>query len=177
MPDSQLPAHRVQQPRSDYTGILGEPNEGRTGRVPTSGLGASGHVKTSKCSRDDARERLEQGQADLVTAEVIGDERNLAGLTGPWRSTLTQNAVHACIAAADAICCARLGLRSNDRNHKQAAQLLEQARVGQQLTNRFAAVLDIKGKAEYQSIHPSVSEAKMALRVARQLLTLARTIV
>ncbi|GBE22699.1 hypothetical protein BMS3Bbin01_02075 [bacterium BMS3Bbin01] len=134
-------------------------------------------MKTSNCSRDDARERLKQCQADLVTAEAIGDEQHLADVSGPYRSTLTHNAVQACIAASDAICCARLGLRSNERDHKQATELLRQAGVDKQLINRFAAVLDIKGKAEYQSRNPSVGEAKMTLRVAHQLLTLARTIV
>lgn len=88
------------------------------------------------------------------------------------------NAVHAGIAASDAICCAVLGEHPAGDDHQAAAKLL--ASVGRQATEpakALAALLRVKTKAQYQTSTIGKADATAAVRRAAALVEAAETIV
>lgn len=95
---------------------------------------------------------------------------------GPTRSAAVSNAVLAGIAAADAICCRRLGRRAAGDDHQQALALLEDTGdVGMEARGQLETLLSIKNKAQYEEVDPTVTEAKRAIRAMRSILVLAAT--
>ena len=80
-------------------------------------------------------------------------------------------AIHAAIAAADAITCHALGERSSDGNHISAVDLLRQ--VDASLATALKRALDRKTQAGYESIDVGTAEAASCVRWARQLLAAA----
>lgn len=126
--------------------------------------------RTSACSRSDAVRRLAHADAFLALAEIDPFSQS-----GPVRSASVSNAVLAAIAAADAICCVRIGVRSSGEDHGSAARLLLDAGAsGAAAAERLSSLVGVKTKAQYESVDPSVSEAKRALRSAREIVAIAR---
>lgn len=80
-------------------------------------------------------------------------------------------AIHASIAAADVICCAKLGRYSSDREHAAAARLL--AAVDPNLGTSLGRLLELKSAVAYGNISAGPAELKRSLRVMRQLLEAA----
>lgn len=113
------------------------------------------------CSVADARARLHDADAFLEVAEVA---------TGP--DVVATNAIHAAIAAADAICCVALRERSADGNHTAATQLL--GRVDGTLANTLRRSLDRKQQAAYESRDIAAREARACVRMAATLIEAAR---
>lgn len=88
------------------------------------------------------------------------------------------NAVHAGIAASDAICCAVLGLHPTGDDHQAAARLL--ASVGRQAlepAKALTALLRVKAKAQYQTATIGRADATAAVRRAAALVEAAETFV
>jgi uncharacterized protein (DUF849 family) len=80
-------------------------------------------------------------------------------------------AIHAAIAAADAITCHALGERSNDGNHVSAVDLLRQ--VDAKLATALKRALDRKTQAGYESVDISAADATSCVKWAEQLLDAA----
>ncbi|MCP4960659.1 MAG: hypothetical protein GY925_15495 [Actinomycetia bacterium] len=84
------------------------------------------------------------------------------------------NAVLAGIAAADAICCRRLGRHATGEDHQQALNLLDQAgALGASARKQLATLLSAKNKAQYEQIDPTATEAKRVIRAMRAIVELA----
>ena len=112
------------------------------------------------CDARQARQRLVDARQFLDASEL---------LDAP--DVVATNAIHAAIAAADAITCYALGERSSDGNHIAAVDLLR--RVDTSLAAMLKRALDRKTQAGYESADISRVDAANCLRWARQLLTAA----
>jgi hypothetical protein len=82
-------------------------------------------------------------------------------------------AIHAAIAAADAITCHTLGERSGDGNHISAVELLRS--VDANLATALRRALDRKTQAAYESSDIAATNAASCVRWARQLLVAAES--
>jgi hypothetical protein len=83
------------------------------------------------------------------------------------------NAIHAAIAAADAVTCHALAERSNDGNHAAAVDLLRQ--VDLSLATTLKRALDRKTQAAYESTDISRIDAASCVKWAKQLLAAAES--
>jgi hypothetical protein len=110
------------------------------------------------CDSHQARQRLIDARQFLEAAEL---------LDAP--DVVATNAVHAAIAASDAITCYALAERSNDGNHGAAVDLLRQVDVG--LATTLKRTLDRKTQAAYESADISATDAANCVRWAKQLLS------
>ena len=129
--------------------------------------------RTVGCSRDDARNRLKRAESFLVVADLVLGERiempdqddaiNLSGVAAAL-------AVLAGIAAADAACCHRLGVRSRGQDHIQAVKLVRQVNPnGDDLAQDLDRLLDLKDNAHYGILGVSDSDARKATEWARRM--------
>jgi hypothetical protein len=112
--------------------------------------------KRRPCTLADARARLHDADAFLLTAEAADDP-----------DVVATNAIHAGIAAADAICCVAMRERSSDGNHRAAADLLRE--VDPELAGTFSRLLDRKQQAAYESRDISTAVAASCVRQAKTL--------
>jgi hypothetical protein len=90
------------------------------------------------CGPAEARTRAAVARRYLEVAELTADEDNAPA----WRNVAVGNAVLAGIAASDALCCARLGRRSRDADHRAAVDLL--AELDQSLGRDLDRLLQVK---------------------------------
>ncbi|HET8930090.1 MAG TPA: hypothetical protein VFN21_05475 [Acidimicrobiales bacterium] len=109
-----------------------------------------------------ARQRLIDARQFLEAAELLDAPDVIATC-----------AIHAAIAAADAITCHALGERSGDGNHLSAVDLLR--RVDAKLATTLKRALDRKTQSAYESADVSAGNAASCVRWARQLLAAAET--
>lgn len=79
-------------------------------------------ARNRPCDRHYAGQRYEHAKAFAALAELHPDSGD-----GPTRSAAVSNAVLAGIAAADSICCRRLGRHAAGDDHQQALFLIEEA--------------------------------------------------
>jgi hypothetical protein len=119
--------------------------------------------RTKSCAERVRKGRLAKANEFLDAALLVEDEManaavNLYVLAG--------------IAAADAICCTRLGKHAIGENHAEAILLLKQAdrEVEQHLRN----LLNLKSKAAYAETSATVAERKRVRRSAEALVEAAR---
>ena len=113
------------------------------------------------CDVLQARQRLVDARQFLEAAELLDAPDVVATC-----------AIHAAIAAADAITCHALGERSSDGNHISAVDLLRQ--VDASLSTALKRALDRKTQAAYESVDVSPSDATSCVRWARQLVSAAQ---
>lgn len=113
------------------------------------------------CNAADAKARLADAKAFLDVAEVADNA-----------DVKATNAIHAAIAAADAICCVELRERSSDGDHSSAVRLL--GRVDPQLANALDRCLRRKTQASYDSRDVSDLDAAACASRARTLLDAAQ---
>lgn len=118
--------------------------------------------RRASCTLQDAKARLHDAEAFLDAAETSKDA-----------DVIATNAIHAAIAAADAICCAALRERSADANHSAAVELLGE--VEQSLAAGLRRALDRKNQAAYEARDISPSDAQGCVRQATALIDAART--
>lgn len=114
------------------------------------------------CSVADARARLHDADSFLETAEIAGDA-----------DVIATNAIHAAIAAADAICCIALRERSAGGSHAVAVELL--GRVDAKLAGALRGCLSRKTQAAYESRDTSAKDAAACVRQAGALVDAARS--
>ena len=114
------------------------------------------------CNVQEARKRLIDARQFLEAAELLDAPDVVATC-----------AIHAAIAAADAITCHALGQRSSDGNHTSAVDLLRQ--VDASSATALKRALDRKTQAGYESSDVSAADAASCVRWARRLLEAADT--
>jgi hypothetical protein len=121
-----------------------------------------GRGASKACDVRQARQRLVDARQFLEAAELLDAPDVVATC-----------AIHAAIAAADAITCHALGERSSDGNHVSAVDLLRQ--VDASLATALKRALDRKTQAGYESVDISKADAASCVKWARQLLSAAET--
>ncbi|MGH8998955.1 MAG: hypothetical protein ACRDY7_06135 [Acidimicrobiia bacterium] len=82
--------------------------------------------------------------------------------------------VHAGIAAADVICCARLGEHAQGDDHHEAVALLSKADRAQ--AKHLKVLLDLKTRSGYSATPTAATDQKRAGRAAAALVRAARAI-
>lgn len=102
-------------------------------------------------------------------ADVAADQLELAGSPGEIADAYVTLAVHAGVAAADAICCARLGHYSRSESHHEAIELLKT--VDAAMAKHLQTLLALKTQAAY--VAGSVREPDV-LRAQRAMDALVR---
>ena len=112
------------------------------------------------CDGQQARQRLVDARQFLEAAELLDSPDVVATC-----------AIHAAIAASDAITCHALGERSNDGNHASAVDLLRH--VDAKLATALKRALDRKTQAGYESVDISAADSVSCVRWAEQLLAAA----
>jgi hypothetical protein len=117
-----------------------------------------------RCTLADARARYASAMAFVDVADRLAAEA-----FDP--DVVVTNAVHAGIAASDSLCCLHLGERSTDQDHGSAVTLL--ARIDKPLANELSRLLSLKTTAAYETRHVSRTDAKQAVRRARNLVVAA----
>ena len=133
--------------------------------------------KTSACSRTDARARLEDARAFLTVADLAlaqnvitgDDDINLSGVS-------VALAVLVGIAAADAVCCHRLGRRFRGQDHRGAVDVVKTlVPEGPDMAKELGRLLDVKDSAHYGVLGVSAKEARKAVEQARRMVDRATT--
>jgi hypothetical protein len=126
---------------------------------------------TRKCTASDAAGRLEKARQFLDAADAIDVAIENGGDLSDAYVTLC---VHAGIAAADALCCARLGVHATGPDHSASAALL--GRIDKSLAKNLQRLLGLKTKAGYSSAPSSATDRRMAGRTAARLVEAASII-
>jgi hypothetical protein len=124
---------------------------------------------TRTCSPEVRRGRLSKAEGFLDAAEDV----SLLDDSGQLHDAVVTLHVHAGIAAADVICCPRLGMHATGDNHAEAVALLKKA--GAASHRHLATLLGLKTKAGYSHTPASTADVKKAARAAAQLVDEART--
>ncbi|OBY30914.1 hypothetical protein [Mycolicibacter kumamotonensis] len=119
--------------------------------------------RTRSCSDAFRLGRLKKATEFLDTALLVAGQKPDAA---------TNLFVLAGIAAADVICCARLGRYAVGENHNEAAALLKQA--DPTVEKHLRTLLGVKTKAAYTHLTPTTDERKKAKRAAEALAEAAR---
>ena len=123
------------------------------------------NIRTVACTVREARRRLVTAVAYLEVAELIlVDERS------EFAGVAAGNAVLAGIAAADAICGKGLKKCFRGEDHRQAADLLEEAFFdGPKCKKTLLRLLDLKDAAHYGFQEFSRVSAQKAVKLAKVL--------
>lgn len=108
------------------------------------------------CDQRQARQRLVDARQFLEAAEFLESA-----------DVVATNAIHAAIAAADAITCSALGERSAGGSHGDAVAVLRQVDAG--LSAVLKRALDRKTQAAYESEDVSAAVATNCVKWARRL--------
>lgn len=101
--------------------------------------------RQATCGAIEARERRQYAQEQLTLAEV----------GAPWPTVAQRKASGGCavlagIAAADAVCCRRLGLRSREQDHRAAVALIKRVMPeGVDLAKDLEAIIAEKDVMQY----------------------------
>ena len=121
------------------------------------------------CGPAQARARAGVARRYLEVAELTAGEEDAPA----WRNVAVGNAVLAGIAASDALCCARLGRRSRQADHRAAVDLLTE--VDQRLGRDLDRLLQIKDIAHHGATLVTDAKVRSCLRAARHLIETAET--
>lgn len=118
------------------------------------------------CSRSEALSRLRQAEQFLEVARLVVDEKAY-----PVAAALT---VLSGIAAADAACCARLGLMHRGQSHHGAVALVKTVEPGgPEMAKLLKRLLDRKDDVHYAPRVVSAVDAKKMVEWASKLVDLA----
>jgi len=103
----------------------------------------------------------------------VADQATL-GESDEGRNVAAGNAVLAAIAAADALCCIRLGQHARGQAHQEATALLRTIRPdGPALARDLATVLGVKDAAHYGTVFVSSRVLRSTLRAGTRLVAAA----
>lgn len=105
-------------------------------------------------------------------ADAAGLVLEFANEAGDMADAYVTLCVHAGIAAADTICCARLGLMHRGENHHEAAELLRSA--DPTAVPHLRTLLGMKTAAGYSHLPATGKDVKQAGRAMNSLLEKAR---
>lgn len=133
--------------------------------------------KSAPCGKPEARTRLSHAEKFFEVAELVESEA-LEGLEPASASVAAALAILAGIAASDAACCAKLGMRSRGDDHQQAQALLKQiTNDGEKAATHLSELISKKDTAHYGVINISQPELKKLMRRAKLMVEFARTAV
>ncbi|WP_141711423.1 hypothetical protein [Jiangella alba] len=119
-----------------------------------------------------ASARTAVAQEYLQLAELAASEQRR-----PANNAAAGNAVLAAIAAADAICCLRLGRYHAGEDHRAAATLLERVDPnGTDLARHLTKVLAVKDQAHYSGEGVTATRVTSVLRSANKLVGEAQAV-
>lgn len=124
--------------------------------------------RTTSCDAATREGRLAKAKQFMNAADTI---EALADTADDIADAYVTLCMHAGIAAADVICCARLGTYSRSDDHGSALRLLGQA--SPDAVKHLRALLGVKTKAGYTSVPVSGTERRRAGRAAEALLAAA----
>ena len=125
--------------------------------------------RETPCGRAEAGRRARMARTYLDVAEQAS-----LGQSDEGRNVAAGNAVLAAIAAADALCCLRLGRHARRRDHQEATALLKTVRPdGPALAKDLATVLGVKDIAHYGTVFVSPTVLRSTLRAAARLVAAA----
>lgn len=125
---------------------------------------------TRRCTPAARAGRLAKARQFLLAAETVAaviDHEEVA-------DAFVTLCVHAGIAAADVICCAKLGRYHDGQDHGGAIALL--ASIDTASTKQLRALLDMKTRAGYSADLTSAADRKRAGRAAAALVAAASAI-
>lgn len=126
-------------------------------------------MRTRPCNAVTRRGRLRKAEQFLDAANTV---RDIADENDEVSDAYVTLCVHAGIAAADVICCARLGEHALGESHTEASALLKMATPDS--ARHLGILLDMKTKAGYSDMPVSMGDAKRAERAATALVEAAR---
>ena len=124
-------------------------------------------AETKRCAASTRAGRMAKARQFLVAAETIAtvvDDQEIA-------DAFVTLCIHAGIAAADVISCARLGMLHSGENHNEAVALL--GSVDKAAAGQLKALLDMKTRSGYSPVLTSAADQKRAGRAAAALVAAA----
>jgi hypothetical protein len=124
-------------------------------------------AKTRPCTRATQAGRLSKARQFLLAAEAVAtiiDDQEIA-------DAYVTLCVHAGIAAADVLCCSKLGEHHDGRSHNDAVALL--ATIDKRAAKQLKDLLNMKTRSGYSSILTSANDQKRAGRAAAALVASA----
>ncbi|HLG00173.1 MAG TPA: hypothetical protein VI916_06865 [Acidimicrobiia bacterium] len=128
-------------------------------------------TRTQSCDRNDALNRLAQAESFLLAANLIIDDDS----DDATPSVAASLAVLAGIAASDAACCARLGVRARGQSHPEAVELLGTVEPrGGDMAKDLRRLLNRKDDSQYGVAFVSAGEASRMVGWAERLVGRAR---
>jgi hypothetical protein len=128
-------------------------------------------ARTESCTNEIQRGRLRKAEQFHEAAKTIEDLADEGDEVGDAFVTLS---VHAGIAAADVVCCARLNEHAQGENHNEAVALL--AKADKSLAVHLRVLLGMKTDAGYSHVPASATDRKRAARAAAALVEAARQV-
>ena len=132
---------------------------------------ARSKTRTQSCDRSDALTRLAQSEAFLLASELIIDDDS----DDATPSVAASLAVLAGIAASDAACCARLGVRARGQSHTEAVDLVRTVEPsGVDMAKDLQRLLNRKDGSQYGLAFVSSAEASRMVNWANRLLAHAQ---
>lgn len=121
--------------------------------------------RTRKCTSEVSRGRLAKAVEFLASAELLADDPSS-------RNAAASLFVEAGIAAADVMCCKRLGKHAQGQDHNDAVALL--AKADGSLAKHLRTLLTNKSRISYSAQVLPESEFRKVQRAAAQLTAAAR---
>ena len=132
---------------------------------------ARSRIRTQPCDRSNALTRLAQAESFLLACELVVDDDGDEATP----SVAAALAVLAGIAASDAACCARVGLRARGQSHAEAVEVLGTVEPhGSDMAKDLQRLLNRKDDSHYGLTFVSSAEASRMVGWAKRLLALAR---
>lgn len=128
-------------------------------------------MRTHECDASVVAGRLAKARQ---FADVAHDVLALADEASDVADAFVTLAIHAGIAAADVICCVRLGRHARGEKHNDAVDLLARADPG--ASRHLRALLQLKTRAGYSATPVSGHDRVRADRAMDALVDLARTL-
>ena len=119
--------------------------------------------RTAPCSKADARVRLAAARGFLEAAEAAHGDPDPA-----MSNVVATNAIHAAIAASDAICCSALGYRPQGQAHEEAVQHLD--RIDRTASRALQRALRLKTPSSYGIAPINKRDQAMLLKQATVLI-------
>lgn len=127
-------------------------------------------ASTRRCTEATRSGRLAKARQFLLAAETIAtvvEDRDIS-------DAYVTLCVHAGIAAADVICCARLGEHHQGEDHQAAVALL--AKADATAARKLKTLLDLKTRSGYSPTVTSRTDQRRASRAATALVHAAETV-
>jgi len=124
-------------------------------------------LETKRCTSTTRTGRLAKARQFLLAAETIAtvvEDQEIA-------DAFVTLCVHAGIAAADVICCTKLGMYHVGEDHNGAVALV--ASADRSAAKHLKALLDMKTRSGYSPVLTSGADQKRAGRAAATLVAIA----